>query len=64
MNRSNIRRSKSVTRIESQDDIGFLTGRRSQQEEDKQIKTPAPRKQGGHDERRMVTKSDQGSQRP
>lgn len=30
--------------LESQDDIGYLTGKRSETEEEKQIRTPAPRR--------------------
>lgn len=32
--------------VESQDDIGYLTGKRSQAEEERQIKTPSPRRSG------------------
>ena len=31
-------------RVESQDDIGYLTGERSEEEEEKQIRTPSPRR--------------------
>jgi len=30
--------------LESQDDIGYLTGRHSEEQEEKQIRTPAPRR--------------------
>lgn len=35
-----------IAYIESQDDIAYLTGRREQNEQEKQIKTPIPRRSG------------------
>lgn len=37
-------RKKPRLNLESQDDIGYLTGRRTPAEEEKQIKTPQPRR--------------------
>lgn len=36
----------TVARIESQDDIAYLTGKRKAEDEEKQIKTPMPRRLG------------------
>ncbi len=38
-------RKRPVAELESQDDIGYLTGRHGAKDADKQIKTPAPRRQ-------------------
>ena len=35
---------KGVKKLESQDDLAYLTGRRSSEEREKQIKSPAPRR--------------------
>ena len=37
-------RKKTRLGLESQDDIGYLTGQRSPAEEDKQVRTPNPRR--------------------
>ncbi|MBI2953300.1 MAG: hypothetical protein HYY30_03235 [Chloroflexi bacterium] len=37
-------RRKTRLGLESQDDVGYLTGRRTPTEEEKQIKTPNPRR--------------------
>gem|GEM_PF-6282582 len=38
------RKSAKKLRLESQDDVAYLTGQRSSAEREKQIKTPAPRR--------------------
>jgi hypothetical protein len=37
-------RKPQKTNVESQDDIGYLTGKRTRTEEEKQIRTPVPRR--------------------
>lgn len=37
-------RRKTRLRLESQDDVGYLTGRRAPSEEEKQVRTPNPRR--------------------
>lgn len=39
----------TVVRLESQDDIGYVTGRRQPDEKEKQVRSPAPRRQRGGD---------------
>ncbi len=39
-------RKRTKLGLESQDDVGYLTGRRAPAEEEKQIKTPSPRRSG------------------
>ncbi len=37
-------RRKTRLSVESQDDVGYLTGRRTPAEEEKQVRTPNPRR--------------------
>jgi hypothetical protein len=38
-------RKQQLAQLESQDDLGYVTGYRESKEKDKQVKTPAPRRQ-------------------
>ena len=51
----------AVMRIESQDDIAYLTGERKEEEEEKQIRTPIPRRLGRVRRRRNKEEGDQQS---
>lgn len=54
MKRTKNRQLKSMPRFESQDDAAYLTGRHSPEDEEKQIKTPSPRRGGDRDENRRA----------
>jgi hypothetical protein len=38
---------KATAQLESQDDLAYITGKRDPQEAEKQVRTPAPRRQSG-----------------
>ncbi len=51
-------RTRIGYRVESQDDVGYLTGRHSSQDDEKQIKTPEPRKSGERSNKRRTSESE------
>ncbi|MHB1006787.1 MAG: hypothetical protein ACYC3S_14255 [Chloroflexota bacterium] len=40
-------RKRAVARLESQDDLGYVTGKHDPAEAEKQVRTPAPRRPQG-----------------
>ncbi len=46
MNKEKHDEQPTMANIESQDDAGYLTGQRSSNEKEKQIRTPNPRRTG------------------